>query len=169
MHKTYIICGAPGSGKTTHARRLAAERHASILDIDNVTERLVRIALAESGHSSDDRDSEYFKNTFREPIYETLFDIARENLPVQDVVVTGPFTREINDPGWPDKLARNLDAAIEIHYVQCPPEVRKTRLANRGDTRDQAKLEDWDNYIRYYGNDQAPVFEHVLIDGTSDS
>jgi predicted kinase len=169
MHKIYIICGAPGSGKTTHARRLAAERHATILDIDNVTERLVRIALTESGHSSDDRDSEYFKNTFREPIYETLFDIARENLPVQDVVITGPFTREINDPDWPGKLAGYLGAAIEIHYVQCPPEVRKIRLASRGDKRDQAKLEDWDNFLRYYGDELAPVFEHVLIDGTSDS
>jgi len=169
MHKTYIICGAPGSGKTTHARRLAAERHAAILDIDNVSERLVRIALSESGHSSDDRDSEYFKNTFRVPIYETLFDIARENLPVQDVVITGPFTREINDPDWPGKLAGNLGAAIEIHYVQCPPEIRKIRLANRGDLRDQAKLEDWENFLRYYGDVLAPVFEHVLIDGTSDS
>jgi len=169
MHKTYIICGAPGSGKTTHARRLAAERHAAILDIDNVSERLVRIALTESGHSSDDRDSEYFKNTFRVPIYETLFDIARENLPVQDVVITGPFTREINDPDWPGKLAGNLGAAIEIHYVQCPPEIRKIRLANRGDLRDQAKLEDWENFLRYYGDVLAPVFEHVLIDGTSDS
>lgn len=167
MYKTFIICGTPGSGKTTYARRLAAEKRATVLDIDNVTERLVRVALNESGHSRNDRDSEYFKNTFREPIYETLFDIARENLPVQDVIVVGPFTRELNDPDWPHKLAKSLGGAIEVHYVQCPPDVRKIRLASRGDTRDQAKLEDWDNYIRYYGDESVPVFEHVLVDGTS--
>ena len=169
MNKVFIVCGTPGSGKTTYARRLSADRHATMLDIDTVTERLVRIALIESGHSSDDRDSEYFKHTFREPIYEVLFDIARENLPVQDVVIVGPFTREINDPDWPVKLSIKLACPIEIHYVQCPPDVRKNRLASRGDARDKAKLEDWENYILYYGDESVPVFEHVLINGTSDS
>ena len=75
MNKAYIICGAPGAGKTSWARRLSADRHAVLLDIDSVSERLVRLALAESGHSEDDRDSEHFKRTYREPIYEALFDI----------------------------------------------------------------------------------------------
>jgi predicted kinase len=167
MHKTFIVCGTPGSGKTTHARRLAAERHACLLDIDTATERLVRIALSESGHNSDDRDSDYFKHTFREPIYETMFDIARENLTLQDVIIAGPFTREINDPDWPNKLGKSLGGAIEVHYVQCTPDVRKIRLAARGDPRDQAKLKDWDNYIRYYGDESVPVFDHILIDTTS--
>jgi predicted kinase len=169
MNKVIIVCGTPGSGKTTYARRLAADRQATVLDIDTVTERLVRISLAESGRSCDDRDSRYFKHTFREPIYETLFDIARENLPVQDVVVVGPFTREINDPDWPVQLSMKLDCPIEVHYVQCPPDVRKKRLATRGDARDRAKLEDWDNYILYYGDESAPVFEHVVINGNSNT
>ena len=169
MNKTFIVCGTPGSGKTTYARHLSSDRHATMLDIDTVTERLVRIALVESGHSCDDRDSEYFKHRFREPIYETLFDIARENLAVQDVVVVGPFTREINDPDWPLKLSTKLGCPIEVHYVQCPPDVRKKRLANRGETRDLAKLEDWENYILYYGDEGLPVFEHVLIDGSSNT
>lgn len=165
MHTAYIVCGSPGSGKSTYAKQLAAVRQAALLDIDTVTERLVRSALVQSGHSQDDRDSEYFKRTFREPIYESLFDIARENLPFQDVVIVGPFTKEIRDPDWPSKLYRALGSAIEVHYVQCPPEVRRKRLAQRGNARDQAKLNDWDNYIQYYGDERAPVFEHVLVDG----
>jgi hypothetical protein len=51
--------------------------------------------------------------------------------------------------------------------VRCPPDVRKQRLANRGDARDIAKLENWENYILYYGDESEPVFEHVLIDGAS--
>lgn len=146
--------------------RLAADRHATVLDIDNSTERLVRLALVESGHSPDDRDSDYFKRTFREPIYEALFDIAKGNLPVQDVVVVGPFTKEINDPGWPVKLSKQLGGPVVVHYVKCPAEVRRERLAKRGDARDQAKLEDWKNYVRYYGDETPPVFEHVLVDGS---
>lgn len=166
MSCLYIVCGTPGAGKTTYARKLAANRPATLLDIDNVTERLVRIALAEAGHSQDDRDSEYFKLVYREPIYETLFDIARENLAVQDVIVVGPFTREISKPDWPEELSRHVAAAVEVHYVTCPPHIRRDRLAKRGDARDKPKLDDWDNYIKYYGVESPPVFEHVLIDSS---
>ena len=165
MSKAIIVCGTPGSGKTTHAKQLAANSTATVLDIDTVTERLVRIGLVESGHSPDDRDSDYFKRTYRDPIYEALFDIARENLPYHDVVIVGPFTREIQDPGWPEKLSRELNSTVEVHYVQCPPNIRRQRLALRGDARDRAKLEDWDRYIRYYGDEHPPVFEHMLVGG----
>ncbi len=170
MPKAIIVCGTPGSGKTTYAKQLANNSAVTILDIDTVTERLVKLGLFESGHSPDDRDSEYFKRTYREPIYQALFDIARENLPYHDVVITGPFTKEIQDPLWPAKLSSVLGSPVEVHYVQCPHEIRRQRLAVRGDARDRAKLEDWSRYIEYYGEEHPPVFEHVLVDGayTSD-
>ena len=45
-----IVCGTPGSGKTTYARRLVTSRMATLLDIDSATERLVRVGLVESGY-----------------------------------------------------------------------------------------------------------------------
>jgi len=167
MYTSCIVCGTPGSGKSTYARQLAAVRHATLLDIDTVTERLVRVALRQSGHNQDDRDSEYFKQTFREPVYEALFDIARENLLFQDVVIVGPFTKEIKDPGWPSKLSQLLGSSIEVHYIHCAHEVRRSRLARRGNARDLAKLNDWENYIRYYGDESPPVFEHIPVDGSN--
>ena len=167
MYTSYIVCGTPGSGKSTYARQLAAARDATLLDIDTVTERLVRIALVQSGHSQDDRDSEFFKHTFREAIYETLFDIARENLPFQDVVIVGPFTKEIKAPGWLSKLSTVPGGSVEVHYVQCAHEIRRRRLARRGNARDLAKLNDWESHIQYYGDESPPVFEHVLVDGSN--
>ena len=167
MPKAIIVCGTPGSGKTTHTKQLVTNGDATILDIDTVTERLVKISLIESGHSPDDRDSEYFKRTYLEQIYEALFDIAQENLPYHDVVIVWPFTKEIQDPGWLAKLSSKLGSPAEVHYVQCSPEVRRERIADRGDTRDLAKLENWDRYIKYYGDEHPPVFEHVLVDGVS--
>ena len=166
MQKCFVVCGSPGSGKSTYAEGLASLHHATLLDIDRVTERLVRLALAQSGQDVDDRDSEYFKSTFREPIYETLFDIARENLPIQDVVLVGPFTKELRDPHWPSELSKALGAAVEIYYVQCPAEKRKHRLASRGNARDLAKLSNWEDHIQYYGLESPPVFKHVLVDGS---
>jgi predicted kinase len=168
MTRAIIVCGTPGSGKTTYARQLAGDGATTILDIDTVTERLVKVGLVESGHSPDDRDSDYFKQTYRDPIYQALFDIARDNLPYHDVVITGPFTREIRDPEWPAKLTAVLGRPVEVHYVQCPPEIRRQRLAIRGDARDRAKLEDWDRYVEYYGEEHPPVFEHVLVDGAGE-
>lgn len=165
MPKTIIVCGTPGSGKTTHAKQLAAAGAATLLDIDTVSERLVKAGLAAAGHSVDDRDSDYFKQTYREPIYHALFDIARDNLPFHDVVITGPFTKEIQDPDWPAKLSAELGCPIEVHYVQCPPAIRRQRLGVRGNDRDLAKLQDWDRYLKYYGEEQPPVFVHVLVDG----
>ena len=166
MQKCFVVCGSPGSGKSTYAEQLASLHHATLLDIDPVTERLVRLALAQSGQDVDDRDSEYFKSTFRAPIYETLFDIARGNLAIQDVVLVGPFTKELREPNWPSGLSEALGVTVEIHYVQCPPKERKRRLVSRGNTRDLAKLKDWDNHIQYYGLESPPVFEHVLVDGS---
>ena len=166
MHTTYIICGSPGAGKSTYAKKLASEHGATLLDIDTATERLIQIALRESGYNPDDRDSDYFKRTFREPIYETLFGIARDNISYQAVVVVGPFTKELRDPNWPAKLSQTLGGPVEVHYVSCPPEIRKRRLAERGNPRDLAKLRDWENYVKYY-EENPPVFEHVAIDGTN--
>ena len=166
MHTTYIVCGSPGTGKSTYAKNLASTRDAFLLDIDTVTERLVRLALRESGHNPDDRDSEYFKRTFRGPIYDTLFDIARENNSHREVVIVGPFTNELRDPDWPSKLSQTLGGPVVVHYIACSPEIRRRRLMERGDARDLAKLRDWENYTQYY-EEEPPVFKHVLIDGLS--
>ena len=117
MKTAFVVCGSPGAGKTTYAQRLAEQRNAALLDIDTVTDRLVRLALAESGRNEDDRDSAYFKRCFRGPIYDTLFDIARDNLTRLDVVIVGPFTREIGDSSWPSRLHALLGAPVVAYYV----------------------------------------------------
>ncbi len=85
---------------------------------------------------------------------------------MRDVVIVGPFTREIRDPAWPKKLREILAGPVEVHYVRCDPAIRRQRLQARGNPRDRAKLDDWDNHVRYYGDESPPVFEHVLVDGT---
>jgi len=165
MHRAIIVCGSPGAGKTTYGRRLAAESEAVFLDIDTATERLVRLALRQSGGDPDDRDSPAFKQTYRDPIYEQLFDIACDNLPFNSVVITGPFTRELQDADWPRRLSRRLKAPVEIHYVSCRPEVRMKRLLARANARDRSKLEDWDGYLKYYAGESPPCFDHVFVEG----
>jgi len=166
LNTTYIVCGSPGAGKSSYAVQLVSKQHAVLLDIDTATERLVKVSMKESGHSSNDRDSEYFKQTFREPIYETLFDIAKENLYFTDVVIVGPFTKELRITDWPAKLANNLECKIEVHYVYCFPEIRRSRIEKRANLRDLAKLREWKESSQYYGDESPPVFKHVYIDNS---
>ena len=88
------------------------------------------------------------------------------NLSSHDVVIVGPFTRELTDPGWPSRLSQALGRPVEVHYVTCPPEIRKRRLEGRGDARDLAKLIDWESFLQYYGDSAPPVFDHVAVDGS---
>ncbi len=163
MGKAFIICGAPGAGKSTYGAGLARREGRVLLDIDTCTEGLIQVALKSLDRNPDDRDSEYFKNTFRDPIYQTLFDIAKENLPWVDVVIVGPFTREIRDNEWYEKLKTDLGAEVEIHYIYCDISERKVRLERRNNVRDLLKLKDWDNHVKYFGDEQPPQFPHVFV------
>ena len=166
INRAIIVCGSPGAGKSTYGRQLAKTLNASVLDIDTCTERMVRVALSVSGRDPDDRDSDFFKSNFRDAIYETLFDIARDNLIHQSVIIVGPFTREVRDQEWPVKLKERLNADVEVHYVYCDPLVRKERMITRNEPRDHKKFENWDEINAYYGKEEAPVFPHVWIDNS---
>ena len=168
MKKAIIVCGAPGGGKSTYGKRLAEEMGAAFIDIDASTERLVQVGLKLSGKDASDRDSSFFKENFRRQIYEQMFDIALDNLAAVDVVLAGPFTKEILDPEWPQLLKCRLGTSVEVHYIRCSPEVRRRRMESRGNLRDASKLQDWEKYIEYYGDEQLPSFPHVVVENDNE-
>ncbi|PIE89596.1 MAG: hypothetical protein CR997_10300 [Acidobacteria bacterium] len=163
-NKAFIVCGSPASGKTTYGRKLAAQNKAVLIDIDTSTERLVKLALRCEGRNESDRDSLYFKDTFRKPIYEQMFDLACDNLPFNHVVLVGPFTLELGNPLWLNDLQVRLNAAVEVHYLKCKPEVLRKRLIKRNNPRDKAKLAQWNTYLQYYKENALPKVKHILIE-----
>lgn len=165
-HPAYIVCGNAGAGKSTFAAALCAEKRAVLIDIDNVTERLVKVALRAHGLSEDDRDSPAYKALLREPVYETLFDVAELNLPRLPCVIVGPFTRERRAADWPRRLELRLRTEVVIYHVFCSTEQRRERIERRGNPRDQGKLVDFTAYARD-GEDPAELpFPHHRIDTT---
>jgi len=163
--RLHVVCGPPAAGKTTHARRLAAELGACLLDSDLATERLVRAGLALAGHDPDDRDSPAYKQAFRDAVYETLFDLARANLPHAPVVIAGPFTRECGTTDWPERLRETFGVATEVHFVWCPPDERRKRIEARGEPRDAPKLQDWNAYVATC-HETRPLFPHRFVTPT---
>lgn len=167
MGKAFVICGAPASGKSTYGAALAQKHSAALLDIDTCTELLVKSALRITNRDPNDRDSLYFKETFREPIYSTLFNIARENLPWIDTVIVGPFTKELQSHDWLQRLKEDLCAEVEIHYLTADINEIKKRMEIRNNPRDIPKLNDWDSYIKYFEGMKRPVFDHIFINTSS--
>lgn len=165
--RAIIVCGNAGAGKSTLAERLAFQQGMMLLDIDTCTERLVRVALTCEGLDENDRDSNRYKELLRDPVYETLFDIACANLPYASCVIVGPFTRERRRPDWPERLRERLGVPVEIVVVTCAKEERRRRIQTRNNPRDAGKLEDWDGYAALGDDPEEPPFPHRSVDTTS--
>ncbi len=165
-NQAIVVCGNAGVGKSTYGAKLAAELGAALVDIDTCTERLARVVLESNGLDPEDRDSSDFKRLLREPIYETMFDVARENLGHVPCVIVGPFTSERRRASWPAELRARLDAPVRIVVLQCDAAERKARIIARKNPRDEGKLGDWDAYERVGRDAQPPPFEHELVDTT---
>ncbi len=168
-NKAIIITGSPASGKSTYAQKLAQQTSAVLLDLDTCTERLIQTALKATNMDPNDRDSQYYKETYREAVYETLFDIAKENLAHQTVIIVGPFTKELRDPNWKMILSQRLESEVEIHHIVCSSEVRKARMLKRANPRDLQKFKDWQKSSDYYLNEELPAFECVVVDNSGNA
>lgn len=162
MARLVVICGPAGAGKSTYGRKLARETGACLLDSDTVTEPVVWAGMALGELDPDDRDSPAYREAFRDPVYECLFQVAAENLPHCDVILVGPFTSEIRDPNWHLHLFARFEIVPEIIYVWAEDEVRHQRIADRGNPRDAAKLADWKGFLASHRS-ECPACPHRFV------
>jgi predicted kinase len=162
VRECHIVTGPAAAGKSWHARALAARLGACLIDSDTATERLVRAGLALAGLDPADRDSAAYKRAYRDAVYEAMFDLAVANLPQVPVVLAGPFTREGGEADWPARLERRLGTRPRLHFVWCPPELRRQRMIARGESRDLPKLRDWDAYAASC-REQPPLWAHEFV------
>lgn len=165
MARLVVVCGPAGAGKSTYARKLAAETGACLLDSDTVTEPVVRAGMALGGLDPDDRDSSEYRRAFRDPVYECLFAVAAENLPSCEVILVGPFTSEVRDPEWPDRLRERFGVAVEVVYVWADDDERRRRIEARGNPRDASKLADWEGFLAQ-SRSTRPIFPHRMVTGS---
>ncbi len=172
LNHLYVVTGMPAVGKSTFARELARRTKACLIDIDTATETIIRAAMSKLTGDPNERDSPTFKNAFRDPIYQTLFSIADENLPHTHAILTGPFTSEQRNPNWPAEILANLKThcIVKCVHLHCDAALRKQRLIERENPRDASKLENWDQHLKYYEPESFPSYPHLCVDtGMPDS
>ncbi len=113
-----LICGLPGSGKTTFAKQLAAEVAA------------VRLSPDEWKH---DLGIDYYDEPGRVRLENRLRRLAQELLALGQSVIleNGFWAREERDDLR--RAARTLGVAVELHYLEAPVEELWRRLELRNE------------------------------------
>lgn len=164
MQNLFIFTGQPGAGKSTWSAELAKACGGCFIDIDTHFAPVVEAGLGLANHDLNDRDSEIFKQTFRDPIYSSMFALAKDNLAHCDVVMNGPFTRELLQPDWTTQLTSALSASVHVIYLTCDLAVMKTRIQHRGLSRDAAKLANWNGYQQRFMDRGEPLCRHTRVD-----
>ncbi|WP_258166195.1 AAA family ATPase [Paenibacillus sp. PCH8] len=104
-----IICA--GSGKSTIGKKLAAEHHFGYLDKDVVCNTFTGKLLEAHGYSPHDRDvNAYYRDTVMDLEYETLLDVANDNLQLgRSIILDAPFGGYFHKSDYIDHLTAKYD------------------------------------------------------------
>ena len=142
-----IVCGLPGSGKTTHAARLAAQHNGFRLSADDWMETL-HVNL--------------WDGDFRDRVERLQWELAQDLLSRNQTVIIewGTWGRSERDALRVG--ARALGAVVELHYLDEPIDVlwervRVRRLEDPPMTREQ--LESYARTIDVPTEDELALYD----------
>jgi predicted kinase len=150
MRKLIFFLGPAGAGKTTIAKALATKRRMSLFDMDTLSRPAAEVIMTLAGLDPNDRDSTVYKKHCRDLGYRVTMDTALENLELGlDVIVIGPFTKEMEDPLWLENELLRIGASLRdvdakaIYLYLSDESIYRLRIAERGLEIDAWKLENW--------------------------
>jgi predicted kinase len=162
-----VVCGVPGSGKTTFARGLARRLHWALLDLDTLTNPLFQYA---GGEFLVDVPSPGLnvRASINDIRYTCLFDTAQENLALGvNVILVAPFTSE---RVFPDAWARLTEYLaipghrVHLAWLDTPPAEVVKRMQLRGAARDIKKLKESHRFLTPDVT-ASPRVAHTRVDG----
>jgi predicted kinase len=158
-----LVCGAPGSGKSTVGALVARGLPAALLDLDTATASLV--AVIGELHGTDNLDDPSFARRTRAARYEALTSLAEDNLAAGiSAVMVAPFTLERRDPQAWSALRRRMGrvgASTTMVWLRISADEVLRRVDQRGAGRDLAKLRgDWSAGLDL----EPPAVPHLEVD-----
>jgi predicted kinase len=166
VNKLILIAGVPGSGKTTIGKGLSKAK-AMFIDKDTISSLFTESLLIALKQDKDDRESEVYSSKVRCLEYNTMMRLALENISLgHDVVCSAPFIAQFNDDEW----IRNLELEVKAFgaklvkvWVQIDENTARERIIERGASRDNGKLSDWDGYIASTAHRQPTNLSNLIV------
>lgn len=150
MANLIIICGLPGTGKTTLAKKIAAKIGGVLLRTD-----VVRKELATQKYTKKERQG----------VYKEMFNRAKKLLKKDQNVILEATFAERKYRQEAKKIARNLKAGLKIVEVVCPQSLVKERMVKRTGDESQAEFKHYLMYKKFF----EPIKEkHIVIDTSQD-
>jgi predicted kinase len=146
-----IVCGLPGTGKTTLAKRIADETSSFLLNTDTIRKRVIY-------------DPRYTEKE-KEMIYELLFEMAEKFLLTgKNVVLDGTFYRkDLRERAG--EIAEKAKSEFRVIEVRCREDVVRKMMKER---RKKGSESDADFAVyRKLKKEFEPVREKHLVLDTS--
>lgn len=162
----WIVCGAPGSGKSVLGRALATELSAVLLDQDVMTGPLTAVVARLAGHGPDDLDDVRVRQALGPAAYDALLATAADNLRLgRSVILVAPFSSLRGTEDTTASLRALGSVRRRIVWTHCPPDQLLQRLEDRGAARDRRKLADPAPLLTTAG--PPPGLPHAEVDTTT--
>ena len=152
-----VICGLPGTGKTTYARRLECEMSAVRFCADEWMQAVGVVLNDEQ---------------FRDRIEQLQWIIAKRLLRLRQSVVIEWGTWGRSERDRLREEGRSLGAKVELHYLTAPLPVLLDRVQRRGREETPITREDmeqWARWIQAPTTDEMNLFDHAIAIETSDA
>jgi predicted kinase len=130
-----VVCGLPGTGKTTVAREITERLDARLLRTDVVRKDLF--------------DDPAYTEAETEAVYAELFDRATAALADESVVLDATFRTEAFRTGARE-AAQSADAAFRLVGVKCADEVVRERIHARSDDASDADVAVYEQFRETY-------------------
>lgn len=145
MPNLTIICGLPGTGKSTQAKKIAAKTNAILLRTDTIRKELGR-----SKYSVRDRQA----------VYREMFLRAGKLLgQAKNIVLDATFSKRENREAA-KKLAKDCGATFQLLEIICPEKIIKERMKRRAGGESEARFREYLKYKKVF----EPIEEkHIII------
>jgi len=152
--RVVVVAGPAGAGKSTLGRALAAQMHAALLDLDDLTNPILDALWSGAGHWNDPEH----RALVRPARYAVLRAAAAAQVATGvDVVLVAPFTAELaGGDEWAALTAAVGPAEPFVVWIDAPAEVLAARVQERADVRDS-----WTEARPA----AVPAIPHLRVDG----